>query len=885
MPGRTNLPILNDPDCTRCQLHELTNRVCVLGAGPTDAKVMVIGEAPGRREEETGVPFMGRAGKVLREALIRSGLDPQTTYITNAVNCRPPENRTPKKGEIKACRHWVKQRIEAIKPKAVLLLGNVPLISITGEGGIKSKRGRPFDKDGIIYLPTYHPAYILRDDRAMPAFEADIRLFVDIIRRGKIPREEGLDWTIVDTIEKFEEMLDDLYGTVSFDIETTSLYPWSREPLKDNPLYKKRRRHGINTIGLGTKRKQWCWPIHHPGSDWDWDSDNLPAMLRRVRRKLEQCILVGHNGKFDSLWMRVHHGEDWRVDFDTMLAHYCVDENAHHSLKLLSAVYYGAPDYDEDVKLKTGERGTIEEHCKYLAHDLYYTRKLRFTLGKELAKDPSVQRVFEQLLMPCASLYVDIEYNGVPIDTKRMDEVGEYLLGKIDEAEKELKKYGDINWGSPKQVAELLFVKLKLHCPEKTKNGAPSTSESALNQIRHPCIESLLKLRGAKQQHSFFIKGWRPFLVRGRLHPSFKLHGTVTGRPSCEHPNLQQTSRDALIRSLIASIVSGWEIVEFDLSQIEMRLAAELSGDRTLLGVFDRDEDVHWMTAIREIGRTGAYPTEVIETANQYLKSLSRTKKVSYGEAIDILYKIGPEVAEKINKAWKEARKKAKAVNFGYLYGMWWKKFIIYARDNYGVKVTAKQAQASREAFFALYKSLSDWHNRQRRFAQRNGYVRSLAGRKRRLPVAMSQDDTPARAEAQRQAINSPVQSFASDINLMVLLQLTEEFPQVQAIGTIHDAILVFCPIHLVETVALRGLEIMKRPKLFDTFGINLRVPIKGDCKVGAWGKGIPLEQWLASTPVSQRSIRGDVVGKNTTSSSLKPSNRKPRSVRLPSAS
>src|SRR3546814_6541461 len=115
---------------------------------------------------------------------------------------------------------------------------------------------------------------------------------------------------------------------------------------------------------------------------------------------------------------------------------------------------------------------------------------------------------------------------------------------------------------------------------------------------------------------------------------------------------------------------------------------------------------------------------------------------------------------------WKETRKKAKAINFVYLYCMWWKKFKIYARDNYGVNVTDDEAQASREAFFELYPGFPKWHERQRRFAQINGYVRSLSGRKRRLPAAAGGRDTPERREAQRQAINSPVQSFANELNL-----------------------------------------------------------------------------------------------------------------------
>lgn len=881
--------VLSDPTCTRCGLHELTNRVCVPGDGPTTKKgVMILGEAPGRREEETGRPFMGAAGRLLRRTLEAVGLSPETCFIHNAVNCRPPDNRTPKKTEIKACRYWVQERIRALKPRFVLLLGNVPLISITGEGGIKKKRGRPFEEDGTIYFPTYHPAYILRDERSRPHFEADLRFFKEMVDRGSIPKEEGLDYTIVQTPGQFKEMLADLHGVVSRDVETTGLYPWEKGELKPNPLYPNAiRRRGIVSIGFGTKRRQWCWPIYHPGSAWLDSLPILPEMFAQVSRRLESCHIVGHNGKFDALWVKRFHKQDWRDDFDTMLAHYLIDENSRHDLKGLSQIYFGAPAYDEDVKLKTGERGTLEDHCKYLAHDLFYTRRLRFTLGAQLEADAGISKVFWHILMPCAVKYVDLEYHGVPIDVALMGKVENDLRATISSREAELRTFGDINWGSPKQVAELLFGKFKISPPQKTEKGAPSTSESALNQIDHPCVEALIKYRGARQQMSLFIEGWKPFLHKGRIHPSFKLHGTVTGRPSCVQPNLQQTARDSVIRSLVASTDPEWDIIEFDLSQIELRIAGELSGDQEILATFDRDEDIHWLTAIREIGRSGAYKEEVLRTAAKFLKlSSSRAVGKGYAEALDMVYKMGPEKAAELDSLWKEVRKKAKAVNFGYLYGMWWKKFIIYARDNYGVKVTPKQAQDSRKAFFFLYKALEGWHNRQRRFAQRNGYVRSLSGRKRRLPDAMLQDDSPKCGEAQRQAINSPVQSFASDLNLMVLLQLMDEFSldDVQPLGTIHDAILLYVRKAMIPRVFKRGLEIMTHPKMLDELGIKLRVPIKGEGKIGPWGKGVSLEKWLASQPDKARSMPGVAANKNTTSSTSRSSIAKGRRGRLRSA-
>jgi len=822
---------------------------------------MILGEAPGKREDDSGVPFVGRSGFVLDKALDKFGLSREQIYIGNAVSCRPPDNRKPNKREVKACRHWVDRQLETIQPKFVLLLGNTPLESLTGKGGIKKRRGRPWEQDGIIYLATYHPTFVLRDERARIPFEADIELFSEIVKSGKIPREEGLNWAIVDSRVKFEEMLEDLHGTVSFDVETTGLYAWddASAELPRNPNYPDVPRYpGIVSLGFGTRTRQWCLPIGHPGGP-RWRRAELKRMFQAMDAKLRDCVLVAHNGKFDSNWLNIHHDVDWRCAFDTMLAHYLLDENSFHDLKLLAQTNFGAPNFDDSLALKHGAEGKLEEHCLYLSHDVFYTRKLRFKFGKQLSMDRGVSNVFEHILQPCARLFVKVERHGFYVDMQKFHSTEEYLNQRIAEAKEKLSEFGDINWGSRDQVAKLLFDDLGIEPLELTKTGKPSTSESVMLRIDHPVSKALLEFRGAKQQLSFFIDGWKPFLVDGRIHPSFKLHGTVTGRPSCEHPNLQQVPRDRRIRSLITA-PPGWTLLEADLSQIEMRIAAELSGDEVLIDAFDKGVDVHWLTALRELQRASALKELVIATGRKHLERMQGGVDIlTYGAAMKLLYAMGPDAAAELNDEWKEVRKKAKAVNFGYLFGMWWKKFKIYARDNYGVVVTDQQAQESRKNFFDLYTGLGPWHDRQRRYAQRNGYVRALSGRMRRLPLAMSPDDTPERAEAQRQAINSPVQCFANELNLMTAIQLDEEYPEVVCIvGTVHDAILAEVRNDYVVEVANRTLEIMKRPAILDKLGVKLRVPVIGEVKLGPWGSGVSLEKWeKANGKVQVRAKQG----------------------------
>ncbi len=181
-----------------------------------------------------------------------------------------------------------------------------------------------------------------------------------------------------------------------------------------------------------------------------------------------------------------------------------------------------------------------------------------------------------------------------------------------------------------------------------------------------------------------------------------------------------------MIRSLITS-TPGWILLEIDLSQIELRIAAHLSQCPALLRLFHKGEDVHWSTCLRELSRGGGEAERIKKTA-EHLSG----KKVNYGDAIEILLREGPKAAQIFDDTWKELRKKAKAVNFGYLFGMWWKKFKIYAFEKYGIVLSDRQARESRKFFFSQYPGLEPWHNIQKGSARRRGYVTTMTGRRRR---------------------------------------------------------------------------------------------------------------------------------------------------------
>ncbi len=643
------------------------------------------------------------------------------------------------------------------------------------------------------------------------------------------------DYSILTRMRDVRAMCEDSSQVISCDIETNGLYAWAPGAV-------------TNTIGFGVKGHNYIIPMAHPESPFTDDEQHDIMLL--VKRWLRDREVVMHNGRFDVTWLWHHYHMRLPCHFDTMLAHYILDENSRHNLKSskkagpgIAQRLLGAPDWDVDEKTKKGGKG-LKELARYQAFDLHYTRKLRFKLSKMLDEQPAVRKVFDLILCPVADLFAECTYDGLVVDTEKFHEAEDYLRGEIKKAEDELREHADINWGSTKELGELLYKKLKLPVKVRTPKGAPSTSESALNQLDHPCVEALLRYRGARQQLSFFIEGWKPWIHETEtatyLHPSFKLHGTVTGRPSCEMPNLFQVPRDKRIRSLVIA-EEGWTFIEADLSQIEMRLAADASGDPNLLYAFTHGIDVHWATALREIERGHGLVDLVTDTARAITG-----KKLPYAQAIEAMFEAGPDACAAIKEEWKEYRKKAKPVNFGYLYGMWWKKLKTYARDNYEVEITDEQAEASRRYYFQNYPALGPWHDRQKSFARRNGYVVSRSGRRRRLPDAMDDRNEMRQKMALRQAINSPIQSFANEINFMAAIQLRKEYgrDKVRICGTVYDAILARVRDPYVDEVVSRLLEIMSKPPLFKDFGIELKVPIEAEAKIGPWGAGIDYHKW-----------------------------------------
>lgn len=779
-----------DINCQLCDLCDTSQRVCTYGAGPIPCEVMIIGEAPGMKEAETGLPFQGKAGKILEQIMAKNNVDRRYVYITNAVKCRPPKNRTPKKKEIVACNKYLMEEIEEVNPKFILVLGNTAAKAVLDLKKFKmgDVRGRFHEINGRNFYCTYHPSVAIRGiSKYSTVMESDIRRFLEVVENGELPEENPGNLTIVNNNKGFNQFLEKLEEEpyVAFDIETTGLVPWEGN---------------IVSMGFGLAEEEFVIPLNHDEGWIDGEHECQSAVVEEIEPILQERELIAHNGKFDTLWMKVQYGADYTLDHDTMLMSHLLDENSPNGLKYLAERYFGAQNYEIPLAAKQGSVA-LETLAKYNGLDVYYTRKLFKKFNSELSRDPALYKFYDSVTMPASRYFMEIENHGVYLNMEQLDVVEHHLNHQVAGLKAELDELKPgVNWNSTKQVADFLFKDLGLTPLDRTNSGAFSTSESVMQRLArdHPAPKKILELRGASKMLSTFIKSWKEKARDNRLHPSFKLHGTVTGRLSCTNPNLQQVPRDPTIRSLV-SAPEGWTLVEADFSQVELRVAAILSGDKEMQRAFIEGEDIHTKTARMTSGQEP--PTDKHEL--------------------------------------KEWRKKAKAVNFGFLYGMGAKKFQEYARDKYDLNLTLKECTQTRNKFFQTYNSLETWYDRQYRVARINAGVRGLTGRIRHLPDIHSSDGY-LKSQAERQAVNSVVQGFASDLTVMSLIEIMETFSEhtLNVIGTVHDAILMEIKTDRLEDVLPEVKTIMENPSILATLGVRLPIPIKADVTVGDWGNG-----------------------------------------------
>lgn len=532
--------------------------------------------------------------------------------------------------------------------------------------------------------------------------------------------------------------------------------------------------------------------------------------IYELPKEKESCVerlrkidgFIGHNAKFDSKLIKYSLGVDLKIKHDTMYLCYACSgvhdmiykRGKWFSLKDAAKRELNVDDWDVDLKTKTA---ISKESKEYLKKDLLYTRRLFEKYKEEIDKDdePSYQ-----LMIKAANVYRDIESNGMPIDLKKLKEIRSLYNVKKHEVDWKLKDHADINYNSSKQLIDLLYNKLKLPITKKTPKGKPSTGVDALVELqgKHDIIDLILEKRNIEKALTF-LNDWEDRAFNDRIYGNFNLHTTVTGRTSSNGPNIQQVPRNKELKSLFNS-KEGWNFVQIDYSQVELRVAAAVAGVTNMIDSYIHGEDLHTKMA----------------------------KIVTGKDEID-----------------KKDRTGAKAANFGYLYGMIAKSFVEYAKATYGVEMTLLEATRIRDSFFSTNKELLGYYKRVGKELTSNGYITNIFGR--RYKVGFNHMYIPKdRMDYTRKGINFTVQSAASDYVIMGLIEVHHKYQKsdnVKIIGTVHDSILfeIKDDDRFKETL-VDIKRIMEKPYLLNkylTIGGKLKefpLPIVVDIEVGPWG-------------------------------------------------
>ena len=557
----------------------------------------------------------------------------------------------------------------------------------------------------------------------------------------------------------------------------------------------------IETTGLNRYKDQITWIGIGLAEDLDSDLDKTfiydaadPKSMKKFHKrcawlKENKVKVIFQNGKFDTLFIEHREGVRLPISEDVMLMATAYDLAAEHGLKKMAQTYLGVPDWDIKKKDKLGgDRSVV---VPYLKLDVKYTWQLFQFFSYNMTDQQ--KKLYTKLLRPAYRTYRDIERNGLFLDLKELESVKKKYAAEEARLLSELKKRHDINWNSSAQVAKVLFEDEGMPVIAKTGKGAPSTAADVLGKLARQGYEipkMLLEYKDAATRNKMFLNRWADDCYESRIHPNFNLTNVVSGRTSCNSPNLQQVPRTKDIRGLFKG-APGMILFEADYSQLELRIAAHYANDRTMLRIYNENGDIHTETA--RLFTNGREPT-------------------------------------------KEERNKAKAVNFGFLYGMQAKKFVEYALNSYGQTFTLQEATHIRELFFAKYSRLLPWHKEQEMLCEMQGGISNMFGRFRKLPDIHSSNKWE-RAGAARRAINTPVQGSGSDLLISAVTQINKELKGIAWVGaTVHDSIIGECRIEDKDMVDATIRRIMAHPPVLDEFGATLKVPLDVDIGWGPWG-------------------------------------------------
>jgi DNA polymerase-1 len=538
-------------------------------------------------------------------------------------------------------------------------------------------------------------------------------------------------------------------------------------------------------------------PLAHdyPGAPDQLDRQQVLDRLRPILED-ESVGKVGQHLKYDANVLANHDITLRGIREDTMLESYVLDStSSRHDLDTLALSHLNQSTISfEEVAGKGAKQLTfnqvpIEQAAPYAAEDAEVTWRLHSVLSDRLHQVESLSSLYRELEIPLVPVLSRIERNGALVcrDTlaSHSQELGQRMLAL--EANAHELAGGPFNLGSPKQLGEILFNRLELPVLKKTPKGAPSTAEDVLAELAldYPLPAVLMEYRSLSKLKSTYTDKLPEMIdsKTGRVHTSYHQAVTATGRLSSSDPNLQnipiRTEEGRRIRQAFIA-ADGCKIVAADYSQIELRIMAHLSQDAGLLGAFAEGLDVHSATAAEVFG-------------------------------VDI------------NQVSGDQRRKAKAINFGLIYGM--SAFGLGKQLGLG----RNEAQEYIDLYFDRYPGVADYMARTRSLAHEKGYVETLRGRRLYLPEINARNRQRQQA-AERTAINAPMQGTAADMIKLAMLAvdewLDEDKVPARMIMQVHDELVFEANASAIEEVCARVSDLMSGVGLLD-------VPLVVDVGVG----------------------------------------------------
>ncbi|MEI7694803.1 MAG: DNA polymerase I [Chlorobium sp.] len=628
-------------------------------------------------------------------------------------------------------------------------------------------------------IPTIFEAFLQNPSGDEAPHETDLETPPEAQPVLRSPRGEG-DYELIDTTEKLHHLMASLQGTarLAVDTETTSLNTFEAELAGISLSVAMKKAHFISFSHSALDRK---------------------VVLKLLKPLLEDPLVlkIGQNLKYDTLVLKKYGIELSPVGFDTMLASYVINPEETHNLDDLAARYLGYQTTTFDELVGTGKAKVnifdVEpaKLSDYACQDADLALQLENLFRKKLAEKKELLWLCEKIEFPLVSVLASMEYAGISIDSA-------HLAQASVTAEKELELLTEkiyrtagapFNIDSPKQLSHILFNVLGLPARKTIKTGF-STNVEVLEELAtaHPVARDLLEYRSLQKLKGTYIDAL-PKIVNpstGRVHTSFNQCVTATGRLSSSNPNLQNIPVRSPLgreirRAFVPSTPENW-LLSADYSQIELRIAAEISGDPQLLEAFHNREDIHTATA-----------------------------RVIFG----------------LHEITGDMRRKAKEVNFGVLYGIM--PFGLARRLN----ISQKEAKVIIDTYKAKYPCLFDSLQNIIERGKKIGYVTTLLGRRRYI-ADLNSRNTNVQKAAERAAMNTPIQGTAADIIKCAMILCSTRMREKQ----MHSVMLLQVHDELIfetTTTEKESLSALVEQAMIDaaiTCGLK-NVPVEVDTGIG----------------------------------------------------